>query len=202
MLAIPGCIPSAVNGIPSRASVSGVAQVAGQRERHSGPDGGPVDGRDGGHLEVPDREPGPVERQHPLAQAVDGGPRLRADPRDVPARAERAALPRDDHRPDAPVGPQGRHHPPPRLGHPHGHGVAAVGQVQRDEHHAALLALDPQVSEGPQGLRAPAGVPPAAAPGPSYGVSSMAREASEAGAREGPAAGAEGRVPRLDPRLP
>ena len=62
----------------------GVPEVAGQREAQPGADRGPVDRGDRRHLERPDREPGPVERQHPGAQVVDRGVRLAGDPRGVP----------------------------------------------------------------------------------------------------------------------
>ena len=110
--AMPACMPSFTNGTPSFAPDGGVPDVAGEREAQPGADRGPVDGGDRRHLEPADRQPGPVERQHPLPQLVDRGVGLAGDPGGVAAGAERRPLARSP-RPPGPSGRRRARRPPP-----------------------------------------------------------------------------------------
>ena len=144
--AMPGFIPSLTKGAPSLAPCGGVADVAGQGQAETGADRVPVDRGDRGHLEPPDREPGPVERHHPGAQVVDLGVGLAGDPAGVAAGAERAALPGDHHDAHRAVGRQLVDRSHPGGGHLLRHRVALGRVVEDQPGHAGGRALQAKVS--------------------------------------------------------
>ena len=127
----------------------GVPEVAGQRQAQPGADRGAVDGGDGGHLEAPDRQPGPVERHHPgRAAGRRSRPARSAIQRGVAARAE-GACPRRSRRPrartrSAASSSIGRD---PGRGHLVGHRVALVGVVEGQQGDALGGALEAEVGE-------------------------------------------------------
>ena len=88
---MPAGMPSWANGTVNLADGAGVTDVAGQRERAAGTDGGAVHRRDARDVERAQRQPGRVEGQHPVAQVGRRGVGLGGQPADVAAGAERPA---------------------------------------------------------------------------------------------------------------
>ena len=91
VVAMPGCIPRAVNGTASLASSAAYRRSQARARTRPAPIARPVDRGDRRHLEVAYGQPAAIEGQHPAAQRRRPSPRLRADPRDV--APEQKALP-------------------------------------------------------------------------------------------------------------
>ena len=146
---MPACMPSFTNGHAQPGARGGVPEVAGQRQAQPGADRRPVDRGDGGHLEAPDREPGPVER---ASSGCAGGRRVASG-----SLAIHEVLPPEQKAEPSPVTTTARTRAvggelvdgrDPGRGHLVGHRVALVGVVEGEQRRRPSRgALEAQVGE-------------------------------------------------------